>query len=282
MEDWESLSRPAVAVCSHHGRYERALACTRCGRPTCPLCLTQAPVGSHCPECLKEGSREQKVVSARAGRHAGITTVVRGLLAVNIAVFVLQQLGTGGGPLHNLDLRYAMLGVAVAHGQWWRLFTAAFLHAGIVHIGFNMLALYSFGPSVEKALGRVRFLALYGAAALGGSTASYLFGPSTVLALGASGAIFGVFGAYFVIGRRVNADTSQVMGLIVINLLFGFIVPNIDWRAHIGGLLTGAAVAWALSAVPPGRWRPVTQAAAVVASVLVLGGLVAARSASLA
>src|SRR5204862_4637739 len=121
--------------------------------------------------------------------------------------------GGGASDIGRFSARLAMAPVLVADGEYYRLLTAAFLHAGLLHIAFNMGALYLFGPALERALGRGRFLALYLAAALGGSVASYLFSSRAALSVGASGAIFGVYGATFFVGRRLVADTSQIAGL---------------------------------------------------------------------
>ena len=135
----------------------------------------------------------------------------------------------------------------MADGQWYRLITSAFLHPpglsglGPLHIVFNMWALIVVGPALERLLGRVRFLAVYLVSALGGSVLFYLVGPPNVEALGASGAIFGLFGAWFVLARRLRLDTRQIVGLIVLNLVIWFVVPNIAWQAHVGGLMAGGA-----------------------------------------
>jgi membrane associated rhomboid family serine protease len=134
----------------------------------------------------------------------------------------------------------------VHHGQWYRLITAAFLHASFEHILFNMITLAIIGSAVEAELGSVRFIALYLASALGGSVASYLLSKPDQMGVGASGAIFGLMGAYFVLARYRRWETGTIVALIVINLIISFAEPLIDWRVHIGGLITGAVVAWGM------------------------------------
>jgi membrane associated rhomboid family serine protease len=137
-----------------------------------------------------------------------------------------------------------MIPIAIAQGEWWRLITSTLLHGSILHLLFNMYALYWLGPELERKLGYVRFGALYFLAALGGSVASYWFSPINTVSVGASGAIFGLITATIVIGRQLNADVSQLMILLGINVVIGFAQPNIDWRAHFGGAVIGAAVAY--------------------------------------
>jgi membrane associated rhomboid family serine protease len=166
------------------------------------------------------------------------TPVVLVIIAVNVVVFVLEGFG------HNASVvkRYAMDPDLVSSGQYYRAFTAMWLHENFLHIFFNMIALLIVGPAVEVLLGKVRFLALYLIAGFGGSVASYLLGPRFVLGLGASGAIMGVLGAYVVIGLRRRLPVAPVVGLLVVNFVIGF-SGGIDWRAHLGGLVVGGALA---------------------------------------
>jgi membrane associated rhomboid family serine protease len=219
-------------TCYRHPDRVTGASCTRCGRPICPDCMVQAAVGHHCPTCVRDG---QSVVRQPRWRPTGsgrVTPVVSVLIALNVVAFLL----TGGGTSIQ---RFSEWGNRVAAGQYYRLITAAFLHASVLHIVFNMAALLIFGPAVEAAIGRVRFASMYLLAALGGSVCSYLFGSPFVQAVGASGAIFGVLGAYFAIARARRAETSGIAILIVINLVISFADPVIDWRAHVGGLVTG-------------------------------------------
>jgi membrane associated rhomboid family serine protease len=200
--------------------------------------MTVAPVGHHCPECVREGRK-----SVRQVRVQTDAVVVKSLIAVNVLVFLLQQGGrTGRG---DVTARFEMFGYAVAHnGEVYRLLTSAFLHANVLHILFNMFGLWIVGPALEAALGRVRFLAMYLVAALAGSVCSYFLGNNLVPALGASGAVMGAFGAYFIVARARRVDSRQIVVLVVINLVYGFATPGIDNWAHIGGVIGGVAMAF--------------------------------------
>ncbi len=278
-------SQPVVR-CRRHGVVDHPLNCTRCGRPSCPQCLVPAAVGSHCPDCVQEGAKSQRVVrtpfgapAAAAGatgvRRVSVTAV---LVVVNVVIYLAEAAGVKIGG-QTIEFRYEMFRPAVANGDWWRLITAAFLHGSLLHVAFNMGALAAFGPHVEAAMGKMRFLSLYLLAALGGSALSYLFGPINVASVGASGAIFGVFAAYFIIARRVGADTGPIVFLLVINLAISFADAGvIDWRAHIGGLITGAVAAWAMAAVPRGRWRALGQAACLLVILAAIIGVIAYRT----
>jgi membrane associated rhomboid family serine protease len=235
-------------------------------------------VGSHCPDCIKSGGTQRVVHPFRQGTLAD-APVTKGLIIVNVAVYLLQYASIQHGKLSNITNRFAMwpIGVALGH-QWYRLVTAAFLHASILHIGFNMFALYLFGPTVERASGKARFLSIYILSALGGSALSFLLGPPNVPSVGASGAIFGVLGAAYVLGRKSGGDVSGIAGLIIVNIVIGFTVPNIDWRAHLGGLLVGAATTWLMASTPRGSSRRVLQAGVVVLMFLAIAAVVAYRA----
>ncbi len=164
-------------------------------------------------------------------------------------MFVLETASRG------LKSELVLFAPAVADGEWYRLLTSAFMHYGVTHLLFNMYALFVIGPPLEKWLGRSRFIALYALSALGGSVLVYLLSPLNAATAGASGAIFGLFGASFVIGKRLNLDVRWVVGLIAINLAFTFVIPlmggqNISWQGHVGGLITGALVAAAYAYAP--------------------------------
>jgi membrane associated rhomboid family serine protease len=201
-----------------------------------------------------------------------VPRVCQVLLALNVIVFVAQQLDA------TVASRFALIPPYVADGEWYRLLTSAFLHDGLIHIGCNMALLWWVGSELERALGWARFLALYLVAGLGGAAASYVLSPLNIAALGASGAVFGLFGAYVVVARRVGADASRVYMLIGVNLLLGFSLPNIDYWAHIGGLATGAAVGAAYAHMPQGRGQWVRQAAVVGVVVVALVAVVAVRT----
>jgi membrane associated rhomboid family serine protease len=252
--------------------------------------MRPASVGFQCPECVAAGSRTvREARTAFGGRVADdprrVTLVLIGL---NVVVFVLG-LATGEAELRErfgnipgpalLPGQGPLAGVAV--GEYYRLVTAAFLHAGLLHLALNMVALFVLGPPLEAALGRVRFLALYLLSALGGSVAAYLLAPPNTLGVGASGAIFGLFGAYAVVVRRLGGDIGPILGLLAVNLVITFAVPFIDWRAHLGGLATGAVLAAAFAYAPRGAQRTVVQAVACGAAAALLVALVVARTAVL-
>lgn len=191
-------------------------------------------------------------------------TVV-GLVVLNVVVYLFSRLN----PAQSY-LRFAMIPVRIHHGQWYRLITAAFLHANTEHILFNMITLLVIGSPVEALVGRVRFVAIYLIAGIGGSVCSYLLSAPDIEGIGASGAIFGLFGAYAVLARRHRFDTRLVLILIVIELVISFLDPGIDWRAHIGGLVVGAAVTWGFTLVR--GWAPARRTAGeLVGSGVVLG-----------
>ena len=207
----------------------------------------------------------------RARVRADVTVA---LIAVNVGIFVLTAasgagVATGSGASSVYD-NFALVPVLVAHGDWYRLVSAMFLHYGILHIGFNMWALYVIGTPLEGMLGRVRFAALYFLAGIGGSILSFSTGQLLTPAAGASGAIFGIFGAFFVILRRRNLETGGILGLIVINLVLSFTFANIDWRGHVGGLVTGGVVGAVFAYAPTGPARDRVQAAGALAVAVVL------------
>ena len=163
-----------------------------------------------------------------------------------------------GGPqsLFNPDPQVlfdmgAMQPIAVAAGQFWRLFTAMFLHAGLIHLLFNGWALWVFGGQVEAAYGRTWMLLIYLVSGFLATVASYAFGPANALAVGASGAIFGIFGAFIAYNYRrrhlalAAANLRMAMTLILLNLLLAFGFARIDWRAHIGGIIVGFLAGYA-------------------------------------
>ena len=254
------------AVCYRHPDRAAHIRCVRCERRICPECMIPASVGFQCPECVREGNKS--VRQARTVFGGRVTTdpgwVSKVLIGINVVVYVLQQTVSG------FTFRFENIGIYVADGEYYRLLTAAFLHASILHIALNMYALYLFGPPVEAALGRVRFAALYLASALGGSALSYAFANPLVPSLGASGAVFGLLGAYLVLNRKLGRDTSGVMALLLINFVFGLIAPNIDWRAHLGGLITGSLCAAAIAYAPADRRTAVQVGGFVVIAVLVV------------
>jgi membrane associated rhomboid family serine protease len=246
--------------------------------------MRSASVGYQCPTCVAEGAATvRQPRTTLGGRVTGDTSRVSlTIVAVNVVVFVLGLAVSQG----YLQSRFGQIAgqpgaFGVADGEYYRLLTAAFLHAGVFHILMNMFALAQLGPVLEAALGRLRFTALYLLSALGGSVLSYLLSDPFQLGVGASGAIFGLFGAYYVVVRRLGGETRSIVTLLVINLVITFAVPIIDWRAHLGGLVTGALVAAALAYAPRGEHRGRLQGIACAAVAVVLAAAVVARTTAL-
>jgi membrane associated rhomboid family serine protease len=243
--------------------------------------MRSAAVGHQCDECVREGAKSvrqpQTVAGAPQTKTAPVVTYT--LIAINVVMFVLQTVSP------TLQSDFVLHSPSVATGDWYRLVTSAFLHYGVAHLLFNMYALYIMGPSLESWLGRGRFTALYTLSALGGSVLVYLLSPLNAATAGASGAVFGLFGAAFVIGKRLNLNVSWVVGLIALNLAFTFVIPalggqQISWQGHIGGLITGATVAAAF-AYAPREHRTGVQVAATVAVLAVFGLLIGWRTVDL-
>jgi len=269
-----SQGEEAVPTCYRHPERETYVRCQRCDRPICPDCMREAAVGHQCVDCVAEANRATR--AARTVFGGGLVAkpyVTFAILGINVLLFIAQEL-TQGGIAERFGMNVADVALL---GEYHRLITSAFLHWGILHILFNSWALYVLGPSLERVLGHVRFLALYLLSALGGSVLGYWFDDPRVLSVGASGAIFGLFAATFVIGRRLNVDIRGIVVLIVINLVITFWPgTNISWTAHVGGLITGAVIAAALAYAPKSARTPV-QVAALVAVLAVLGVLVMIR-----
>lgn len=269
---------PAQApTCYRHPDRQTYVRCTRCGRYICPECMRSAAVGHQCVDCVNEGARSvRRPRSAFGGvlRRSTTPVITYGLIAVNVAMFVLQTASRG------LQSRLVLWPPAVADGELYRLVTSAFMHYGIAHLLFNMWALYIVGPPLEIWMGRLRFGALYGLSALGGAVLVYLVSPLNAGTAGASGAVFGLFGATFVVAKRLNLDVRWVVILIAINLVMTFSIPGISWQGHIGGLATGALIAAAYVYPPPTR-RTLVQVGVTVATLIVFAVLIYWRTAEL-
>ena len=269
-----------VTRCFHHTDRETGRSCTRCGRPACPECLHEAPVGSHCFECIRAARPPTRERVRRWNAAAGpLATKV--LIAINVVVYLATATGAGGGGRGgDLQSRLSLYGPAVARGEWYRLISSGFVHYGLIHIGFNMLLLYQLGLMLEPALGRTRFVALYFAGLLTGSFGVLLLSP-TVVSGGASGAVFGLFGAAAAGLRQRGVGVMQtgIGGLLVINLIFTFVLPGISIGAHLGGLAGGTAAGWLMLRPSPTRraaFAGVAVAAVIIGAALA-GGLWAAQ-----
>jgi membrane associated rhomboid family serine protease len=271
-------------TCYRHPNRETGVSCSNCGRPICPECMTPTPVGMRCPECSRQRTRVVRGVGQSDGFARSPATYV--LIAINVIAFMVEVASGPGGLFSEQSSRfvadYGLFGPSVAEGEWYRLLTSGFLHASVIHIGFNMVLLYLLGSLLEQALGTPRFLALYFASLLAGSFGALLFEPNA-FTLGASGAIFGLAGAAFVIarGRGLDALAGQIGFLIVFNLIFSLASPRISIGAHLGGLIAGIVCAMAVVAGERGYFgrqrRPAEFLAMLAVAVIsVLGALAVA------
>jgi len=268
-----------MPVCYRHPRRETGVSCSNCGRPICPECMTSTPVGMRCPECSGETTRVVR------GAAEAVPRLTYALIAVNVAVFAGELLAgggaTGAGGAGSLIVDAGLSRAMVAAGEWWRIFTAGFLHAGVFHLAFNMLALYVLGTLLEERLGQVRFLAIYLAALVSGALGALLVSP-TGITVGASGAVFGLMGAAAVLMWRqgIPLFESGLGAWIVLNLLITFLVPRISIGGHLGGLAGGALAALLVASAPAVGLRGqrsalaafAVAAGAFVASLAVAGG----------
>jgi membrane associated rhomboid family serine protease len=248
-------------TCYRHPDRVTGLSCSECGRPICTECMTMAPVGIRCPEHSGRPQGVQRVTKGvRRAAYEGVgARVTRALIAINVLVYV-AELATGGtvnGIGSKIYEKGVLIAVAidssghligVAHGEWWRLITAAFLHYGPFHLLLNMLALWWFGTALERRIGSGRFLAIYLVSGLAGSAGALILDPTTPT-VGASGAIFGILGAGLVMEQfqRDYVFGGSALGVIVLNLVFTFSIANISIGGHIGGLIAGGICALGLS-----------------------------------
>lgn len=273
---------PAEApTCYRHPGRQTYVRCNRCERYICGDCMRAAAVGHQCVDCVEAGARTIRAPRTQFGgrERSGAPLVTYALIAINVLFFV-AQMASG-----SLEKDLTLWPPAVAEGQLYRMVTAAFLHYGATHLVLNMWALYVVGPPLEAWLGRLRFGTLYALSGLGGSVLVYLLSPLNTATAGASGAIFGLFGATFVVAKRLSLDVRWVVAVIVINLVFTFVVPAvtshlISWQGHLGGLVTGGVVA-AAYVYPPRERRNLVQAAVTVVVLAVFAALTCWRTANL-
>jgi membrane associated rhomboid family serine protease len=246
-----------MATCYRHPDRETGVACSSCGRPICPDCMTPTPVGMRCPECAQQKTKVRSAAQIRARGGTAAMPVTMALIAVNVFMYLLE-IATGSGGLNGANgsvvTNLALIGeglkagpggvpelIGVAHGEYWRLVTGGFLHASILHIAFNMYLLYILGQLLEPAIGSVRFSVIYVTSLFAGSFGSLLLEPHAIT-VGASGAIFGLMGAAFfeMRHRGMNPFETGIGFLIVINLALGLFINNISIGGHVGGLIGGA------------------------------------------
>lgn len=253
------MTEQTVPTCYRHPDRITGLSCTSCGKSICVECSQDASVGQKCPECAAPTGRA-RVVNARQsfGRPSFQTAPVSfTIMAITAGIFVMGILSPAADAW--LFRSFAQANFLVAAGEWWRIFTAALLHGGMMHILFNMYALYLFGPRLEQQVGSPAFAALYVATAGTGGLISYAFGATSQISIGASGAIFGLLGAWMFVAWKMRHTPggrsmfNQLGMLLAINLALPLFVGGIDWRAHLGGLAGGILIAWLWSVLAVGK-----------------------------
>jgi membrane associated rhomboid family serine protease len=229
-------------TCYRHSNRETGVSCSNCGRPICPDCMTSTSVGMRCPECAK-----QKTKVRTAATLTGAPQLTYVLIAINVAAFVATFAGGGGvsGRAGSVYAHGLLYGPYVADGEWWRIVTAGFLHAGLLHIAFNMYFLYFLGTLLEPAIGKLRFGIIYFVSLVGGSFGALLLSPNTAV-VGASGAVFGLMGAAILAMRARGIDPMQSgLGVtLLLNLAITFLIPGIAIGGHLGGLASGFVVGY--------------------------------------
>ncbi len=253
-----------IPVCPRHPDRESHVRCQRCARPVCPECQRPAAVGVQCVDCVRASARSTPARRTQfgglvSGGRTGRATYV--LIGLNVVMWLLEY-------VQPSIVRTLSLVPYAAYSEPWRIVTSAFLHSpsSIFHILFNMFALWQLGPYLEQLLGRVRFALLYLVSAVGGSAGVILLAaappagtsPSVAVAVaegwftqvvGASGAVFGLFGALLVLNRHLGRSTAGIGVILLINAVIGFTVPGIAWQAHVGGFVAGVAGAGVLTAL---------------------------------
>ena len=224
-----------ASTCYRHPRRESWVLCQRCGNTICGDCQTAAAVGFHCPTCVT-GARPamSKIVSGpRLRRVVAGSTPVTTTLLILMGVVYAADFFTG-------DLLKAFLGYipALTFSEPWRIITVSFVHGSILHILFNGYSLWVLGNLLERKIGSGRFLTIFMLSSVAGSAAVFFLNPGGFV-VGASGAIFGLFAALFVANRGFQGNNISLIVIVGINLALGFVVPNVAWEAHIGGLIGG-------------------------------------------
>lgn len=291
-------------ACKRHPDVQTGLRCVRCGDPICPDCMQPAAVGYQCPDCARGSRQEVHAPGRRIGASAAGFSITNVLIAICVVVYVIGVAMSGAGSVISgatekvLIQQGALDPFRVAGGQYWRLMTNAFLHFGIIHLALNMYALYIIGNVVEAELGRIRYLALFLVTGWFASSIAYwLTPPVTVLqagvlqlnvSAGASGAIFGLFGAFLAYNYRRRHlafyanRMRQMLMLIVLNMVFTFTIPGISWQAHVGGLVAGLIAGYAaLDGFGPRVSRTVALVASLVGLMAVSVVIVAMRTAEI-
>lgn len=266
-----------MEVCYRHPSRETGVRCSNCERPICPDCMTSTPVGMRCPDCARQSTRVHTM-----GSLTGEPALTYVLIGINVVIALGSLLGgasaTGGGGFggSTLLVEGALSRFAIDEGEYWRLITSGFLHAGFFHVLFNMFALYILGTMLEPALGRVRFALIYFVSLLCGSFGALLANPEG-LTVGASGAIFGLMAAAAVVARSRGLGLMESgLGIwIGLNLLITFTVPNISIGGHIGGLVGGGIAALLLVQMRGALREPVPSVLVGALGALAVAGSIA-------
>ena len=233
---------PIEPVCYNHNNEVTYVRCSRCEKYICVKCMNPASIGYQCPECAGNVTKIINPIQQRRFIPTRQKAKITKFLTISlVVVYALQSLL---GDI--LTANFALFAPSVSQGKWWLLITAGFLHGSILHLFFNAYILWVVGGQLESIVGSIRFGIIYLVSLLGGSIASYLFSPFGTYSVGASGAIFGLMGAMLVVGRKIRIDISQITTLVILNVVLGFVISGIDWRAHLGGLFAGALITWVL------------------------------------
>lgn len=289
-----SVDQPVPAAetvphCYRHPDRETYISCQRCVRPICPDCMREASVGFQCPECVRDAAAQSREVRTSFGgrvasRAAAVTLV---LIALNVAAFLIANATNRIRGEFSRELILVPDGSVylppidgVAQGAYWQLLSSTFLHFDLIHIAFNLYGLWLFGSFLESQLGRWRYLSLYLLAGFAGSVCVYWLSDLGSFSLGASGSIFGLFGASLFVLLKQRRDVSQLLLLLGLNLGITFLVPNISWQAHIGGLAAGMAMGAAFAYAPRSQ-RLLIHVAVLVVIAVACFALVALRTVSL-
>lgn len=253
-------------VCYRHPDRKSFVLCQRCGRTICPECQTQAAVGVHCPECVREArasaprTQSALVTTLRSKRTPVVTYAI---MALCVVLYLTQIIP--GSPTQELLLYWGPYTLV----EPWRLITYAFVHGSPIHILVNLLSLWVIGRILEPAVGRIRYLVLFLLSVLGGAVAVVLLAPVTPV-VGASAGVFGLFAALFVIQRRMGVTNWQLLVVLGINLFIGIALPGISWQGHLGGLVVGALVAFILHMTrrQADRWKQILLTALVAVALI--------------
>lgn len=257
-------------TCYRHPDREAYIRCQRCERFVCPECQVEASVGFLCPECAGGNQRQ---VTQRRNRSFAANSVTNTLIAINVVVFIFEWIGsqTGASWWLTFGQNVVLMPAYVAQTPW-TLITSGFAHdwTSPLHLAVNMYSLYIFGQAVEPLLGKGRYIALYMIALFSGAVGVLWLGDPTAITVGASGAIFGLMGAYLIFLRTLGQPSGQMLTLIAINLGIGFLASGISWEGHVGGLLGGIAVAAIYSQTRRSQDQQKQQAALIGLSVLLV------------